>query len=149
MNVTLAQILDAITTTLETATTNPRGESYDELTESIPDLPLLQVYPESANQDPAGGTERTSFGAGVRQTSLVVNADYYARQRSDIGEDMAALVNGIDAITDVLEGQDKKPYFGLDGIKAFAWSWSRVVFLYGDPEQKYIGARFVITLRFF
>jgi len=83
----------------------------------------------------------------VRQTEFVIHADYYAEQRGHIGEDMAALVDGINTLTDMLEGQDQKPYFGLDGLKAFFWRWDRVTFEYGGVG--YVGARYLITVRVF
>ena len=154
MSITLAQICDAIETTLAAATTlsttSARTQSYDELTEGIQDVPLLQVYPESGSQSPPGMTDRHTFGGAgnpVRQTEFLIHADYYARQRSHIGEDMAALVDGIDAIQNILEAQDKKPYFGLTYLQAFAWTWSRVIFNYGGVD--YMGARFVLTVRVF
>ena len=150
MSITLAQICNAIETTLATATTVVRSESYDELTEGIHDLPMLQIYPEGSSQSPPGATDRHTFGGAgnpVRQTEFVIHADYYARQRAHIGEDMAALVDGIDALQDVLEGQDQKPYFGLDGLKAFSWRWDRVTFVYADVN--YIGARFMLLVRVF
>lgn len=149
MSITTAQILDAIEATLSVAPTLARSMSYDELTEGINDTPLLQVYPESGDQDPAGNTDRTTFKAGVRQTNLTINCDYYAQQRKHIGEDMAALVDGIDAMTTIFEAQDTKPYFGLDGIKAFHWAWQHVTFEYGEASIKYVGARFTLTLRVF
>lgn len=148
-SITLAQILDAVEASLSTAPTLARSMSYDELTEGINDTPLLQVYPESGDQDPTDNTDRTTFKAGVRQTNILINCDYYAQQRKHIGEDMAALVDGIDAMTNIFEAQDAKPYFGLIGIKAFHWSWQRVVFNYGDPAINYVGARFTITIRVF
>lgn len=148
-NITLPQILDAIEATLSTAPTLARSMSYDELTEGINDTPLLQVYPESGDQDPTTATDRTTFRAGVRQTNLTINCDYYAQQRKHIGEDMAALVDGIDAMTAIFEAQDTKPYFSLVGIKAFHWSWQRIIFNYGDPNINYIGARFTLTIRIF
>ena len=149
MSITIAQICDAIASTLSAATTTPRTQSYDELTEGVNDVPMLQVYPENGNQDPSGNTDRTTFKAGVRQTMLTIHADYYAHQRVHIGEDMAALVSGIDALTDIFEAQDTKPYFGLEGIQAFSWSWQRVTFQYGDPQYSYVGARFIINVRVF
>lgn len=149
MSITTAQIIDAIETTLSAAPTLARSMSYDELTEGINDTPLLQVYAEAGEQDPTTNTDRTTFRAGVRQTSLTINADYYAQQRKHIGEDMAALIDGIDAMTNIFEAQDAKPYFGLDGIKAFHWSWQRVTFDYGDPAINYVGARFTLTIRVF
>ena len=151
MAITLAQICDAIEATLATATTVKRSQSHDELTEGIHDTPMLQVYPENGRQDAGeGSTDRFTFGGGgnpVRQTELTIHADYYARQRSHIGQDMEALVDGIDAITNVLEGQDQKNYFGLAGIQAFSWRWDRVVFIYAGVN--YIGARFMLTVRVF
>lgn len=154
MAITLAQICDAIEETLAEATTldvlprRGRTQSYDELTESVEDLPLLQVYPENGAQDPGGATDRTTFRGGVRQTEFTIHADYYAAARgTSIGEEMGRLVNGIDAITDVLEGQDEKPYFGLVGIQAFSWRWDRVTFDYAGVA--YVGARFAIVVRVF
>lgn len=148
-SITLAQIIDAIEGALSTAPTLARSMSYDELTEGINDTPLLQVYPDAGDQDPTGNTDRTTFKAGVRQTNFTINCDYYAQQRKHIGEDMAALVDGIDAMTTIFEAQDTKPYFNLDGIKAFHWSWQRVIFNYGDPNINYVGARFTLTIRTF
>ena len=147
--VTLGEIVDAIESTLSAVSTLARSQSYDELTEGMNDYPTLQVYPEDGDQDPSGNTDRTTFGAVVRQTVFTIHADYYARQRSHIGEDMDALVDGIDAMQNVFEQQNTKPYFGLTGIQAFHWSWRRVVFTYGDPQLSYMGARFTITVRVF
>ena len=151
MSVTLGEICDAIESTLAAAITVVRSESYDELTEGVhaADLPMLQVYPESGRQDAGGKTDRFAFQGGIRQTEFIIHADYYARQRAHIGQDMNALVNGIDALQDVFEAQDKKPYFGEDGIQAFSWSWTRVTFVYGDPQLPYVGARFVLVVRVF
>ena len=149
MSITIAQIIDAIEATLSAAPTLARSMSYDELTEGINDTPLLQVYAEAGDQDPTTNTDRTTFKAGVRQTNITINADYYAQQRKHIGEDMAALVDGIDAMTTIFEAQDTKPYFCLDGIRAFHWSWQRVTFDYGDPAIGYVGARFTLTIRVF
>ena len=151
MAITLAQICDAIESTLGGATGLERSESYDELTEGAHpgDLPLLQVYPNDGTTDPSGNTDRTTFRGGVRQTALTIHADVYARQRSHIGEDMKAVVNSMDAIINVLEAQNVKPYFGLVGIKAFAWRWERVTFIYGDPQLPYAGVRFYLSIRTF
>ena len=147
MAITLAELCDGIESALDDATTLARSQSYDELTEGIHDLPLLQVYPESGSQDPAGATDRTTFGAGVRQTEFVIHADYYARQRSHIGEDMAALVDGIDAMQDELEKQNGTRFGFDDSNLAFRWEWTRVQFTYN--EANYMGARFIITVRVF
>ena len=153
VTVTLHQICDAIETTLSTATGLAVSQTFDELTEGIHDRALLQVYPESCSPvDANTRNDRTTAQRGVAVTEFVFHADVYAQQRAHIGEDMAALVPLIDAITARLEAQTGSPLFGLvvggvNVIKSFKWSWSRVVFEYA--EAKYMGARFVITVRVF
>ena len=148
MAITLAQMNSAIESTLATATGLTFTQDFDELSEGINDTPLLQVYWEDTNTDPASGTSMTSFAGRVRQTSLTFFGDLYARQRSHMAEDMAALYPLIDAIQVVLEAQDTAPYFGLDGIKALeSWSARRIVFEYGG--SRYVGGRFIIKLRVF
>lgn len=149
MSITIARICDAIETTLATATTVMASESYDELAEGIHDFPTLQVYWESSNQSEESSTDRFTFQAGCRQTNMVIHADYYARQRSHINEDNKAVVDGADAIINVLENQNTKPYFGLDGLQSFRWEASRVIFVYGDAQTSYVGIRFMIAVRVF
>ena len=91
MAITIAQICDAIESTLGAAVTVARSESYDELTEGIHDLPMLQVYPEGGNQDAGGNTDRASFQAGSRQTSVMIHVDYYARPRRDLAVVVAVI----------------------------------------------------------
>ena len=149
MSVTIASICDAIESTLGAATGITRSQSYDELGESIQDVPLIQVYPEMLRGNATGETDRSSFRGTIRQTEVVIITDLYARQRSHMGEDMKALVNEIDAIIDVIEAQDTKPYFSEDGIKAFNWRGERVTFVYGDNQLPFVGMRFYFTIRIF
>jgi len=155
--VTLHQILDAIETTLSTATGLQVSETFDELTEGVHDRALLQVYPDSVMPvDANARNDRTALNRGVAITEFVIHADLYAQQRTSIGEDMAALVPLIDAITARLEAQQGSPLFGLtisaggktyNPIKSFKWSWSRVIFEYAQAQ--YMGARFIISVRVF
>ena len=138
---TLAQVIDAIESNLSSATGLVRSESYDELTEGIPETPLLQVYPESGEPDLQTYKRRIE--------KIVIHADLYARQRSQIGEDMAKAVTMAEAIFARLRAQDpntNNQLFGLDGIRKFTWTWARAVFEYGDPATRYAGIRFVITI---
>jgi hypothetical protein len=146
---TLAQITDAIEATLSTATGIAFSQSYSELTEDVVDFPLLQVYPEGGQQDPSGNADRSTFRAAVRQTIFTIHADLYACQRAHVGQNMATLLPLIEALTTVIEAQDTKPYFGLDGIKAFSWSWQRVILVYGSTQASYVGARFIFEIRTF
>ncbi len=145
----ITQLIDAVANTLGVASLLERSDSYDELREGMQDAPVIQVYADAANQDPGGGTDRTTFKAGTRQTNLVIFVDLYARQRSHIGEDMAAVYNTLDELAEIIESQDTKPYFSDEAIKAFAWSWQRVMFEYGDPKTVFAGARITINLRIF
>ena len=153
VTVTVHQLCDAIETTLSTATGLQVSQTFDELTEGIHDRALLQVYPQSCSGvDSVNRNDRTTILRGVAQTEFVFHADLYAQQRAHIGEDMAALIPLIDAITARLEAQQASPLFGLtvsgvDPIKSFRWSWERVIFEYA--EAKHMGVRFVITIRVF
>lgn len=146
MAITYDQMLTAVYNHIDAALT-ARGQNFNALTEGMNDTPTIQVYPESC--DPVSsdsGTQTFTFQSGVIQETHVVHVDYYARQRSHLGEDMAALVVGLDAICTAIEAAGCPP-FGLEGIKNFQWSWSRVLFDYGAVS--YVGARFVLRLRTF
>ena len=155
--VTIAQICDAIDTelgeVLVTAGDLTVSQNYDELTEGINDENILQIYPEEESLVSVGSeTHAITFKKSTETTpfideEIVIHADYYARQRSHIGEDMNQLVIGIDAIRNNLKTQNCANPFGLEGIANFQWSWRRVVFEYGGPELRYVGARFRLVLR--
>ena len=149
MPVTIGAICDAIVITFQAAMPSPllvRVESYNQITEGInaADCPLLQVYPEDGTIDQRGGeTDRTTFGGGVRHKMVTINCDFYATQRGHIGEGIERTVDLIDRIIDVFEEQNLKPYFNIEGLKAFSVAWNRVQFDYAGAL--YPGARFVIT----
>jgi hypothetical protein len=116
----------------------------DGLTEGINDERVLQVYPEERPPVSVGsGTVKITL-AGNRDKELIVFVDYYTRQRVHIGEDMALLVTGINAIEENLDAQ-ACPYFEQSKIRSFQYSWQRVIFDYGGVS--YVGARFRLTLR--
>jgi hypothetical protein len=149
MAITYAEICDAIADYLDaTCPVLRRIQSYDEMTEGMQDWPTIQVYPEALETVAAdSGTQWNTFGGALIQETHIIHVDFYARQRSHIGEDMAALVEGIDEICDALEPAGGCPPFELEGIKNYQWSWSRVVFEYASVM--YMGARFVIRVRTF
>lgn len=147
MAITLAQIVDAVETTLGATPGLARSQTYDELSASIPnDVPLLQVYPESGECDAGTDTDRSTFRAGSRQYGFVIHADLFAGTIQPFGERMGTLIGLIDAIMDVLEAQTTT-LFGLSAIRTMSWSWSRAIITYADTQ--YVAARFVITLRVF
>ena len=146
MAVTIAEICDAITAVVGSVATVTRSQSYDELTEGInsADTPLVQVYWEELAMAPPGSTDRTTFIAGRRNKQMAFHVDVYGQQRSHVGEDMASMVGVFDDILTALEAQDEKPYFDLEGIKAWSLTARRVNFDYGDA--KYTGCRAIITV---
>jgi len=149
--ITIAQICDAIESTLSAATGINITQSYDELGEGLnaADLPLLQVYWETLIMDPGAETDRTTFQAGVRQKLFTFHADIYAAPLAHLAQNMETLVDVVDNMLAVLELQNTKPYFLLEGIKAFHLDEARrVVFEYtaGTMPVRYIGARFILSI---
>lgn len=147
--ITDQEICDAIRDTLKEAASLFRWQSYNELSEGMPDTPTLQVYWETDITDPTGSADRLTFKAGMRLTQKIFHADLYACQRKHLGEDMEQLLETKNEIEAIILAQNTKPYFGLDGIKAFQYSATRVTFNYGDPAVNYVGARFAITITIF
>jgi len=154
---TIAEICDAVDTALGEALVTSGdltiSQNYDELTEGMNDIGVLQIYPESGRLTDSlsgqGQTQQMTFGVdGLIQEEITIHADYYATSRANIGDDMAVLIPGIEAIRAKIKEQ-KCPPFGLTGIRTFQWSWERTVWEYGQPELKYIGARFILRMRLF
>ena len=153
--VTIKQICDAIDATLGEVLVLSgdliRSDNFNQLTEGMNDERVLQIYPDEESPVSMGSqAQKLTFGSDpIIDEEIVILCDFYGRQRSHIGEDMALLVSGIDAIRANLKGQNCPNPFGLTGIANFQWSWQRVVFDYGSPELKYMGARFRLVLRTF
>ena len=146
-SITFAQMVNAVEETLGVASSLVDSQSYNELTEGIIDTPMLQVYWESAFQDPSGGSAQSSFKSIIRQTHIVIRADLYAAQSSDLAEDMEKTIDVTEEIITILEEQLSRPFFGLEGIKAFSWTVSRANFTYGDQQTLFMGSRVDISLR--
>jgi len=151
---TIAQICSAINTSLGDALVASgdiiKTLDYDELEEGMNDQKTLQVYPdEETPVSKESGTQMRTFGSDPYiDEEIVIIADYYAIQRGpNIGQEMGELVSGIDAIRANLKAQNCPNPFDLTGIANFQWSWRRVIFDYGGPELKYMGARFRLVLR--
>jgi len=149
MALTIAAICDGIEETLAEATGIKSTKSYDEIPEGVPSLacPRLHVYPDAVGQDVATNTDRTAFGGGVQQSEVLIFVDHFARQRSQMHLDMKAVVEGLDALMDVIEEQERPPFFGVEGIKSFKWSWKRAVLSFSGAL--YAGGRFSILVRVF
>ena len=151
MSLLITTLVNNVTATLGAATGVTYTQSYDELSEGMQDTPTLQVYWQEIVEDAATNNDRTTFRGGVRQKDITIHADLYACRRSHLAENWATMLPLVDAIIDVLEEQDTKPYFNTaaDELKAFSWTASYVNFTYADPSIIYVGARFILRFRVF
>lgn len=143
----LATLIDDINTTIGAASSLQVNQSYDDITEGIPEFPLLQVYPEENPGTELTDTDRVTLGMSTERHSVkeyLIHADLYARPRSFIAEDMKQLVETIDEIEQILDTQDYPDIFGNDNVISFSWSWRRMIFQTAD--QKYMGARFFLRV---
>lgn len=153
--VTIAQMCDAIDTTLGEVLVASgdliKSHSYNELEEGINDPKTLQIYWEETSPVSVGSeTQKLTFtNTPYIDEEHVIHADFFARQRSNIGEDMNAIVIGVQAIKENLKTQNCPNPFGLEGIAHFQWSARRIIWDYGTPELIYPGARFRLVLRTF
>jgi len=147
--ITLTEICDGVETILGAALGVRSSTSASGLTEGVPamDCPRVEVYPDAGVCDPSGSTDRTTFNACTQQCLITIFADLYARQRSQIGEDMRVTTEMIDALIDVLQAQERPPFFGVSGVKAFSWRWKRATFRRADA--RFVGARFTIQCQVF
>jgi len=122
-------------------------QTMEGLTEGMNNTPAIQVYPQEWSTDPNSNTGMSSFQGQIRQSDVVMHLDVYVRQRSNLGEDNAALIRLADQINPVLEGERNKPYFGQEGLKSYSWRGTRVTFVYGTAT--YVGIQYVLTFRVF
>jgi hypothetical protein len=165
--ITLMDICDGIAATFNgmlvtlnagTAPVAVIAHSYDEITEGQQDTPTLQIIPTLSGVDAEapGPSDRSTFGACLRQGEYAFSVEAYPRQRSHAGEDYEAMVRLWDAVEAVLEeqGKDCNPRtgvctaFGIPGIKSFGWSAAAPEpFNYGGAD--YLGFTLTITVRVF
>lgn len=143
------QVCDDIATFLGAATGITTAQSFDDLSEGVPDLPLLQVYPEEGSTDAFTATDRTTFGGAKRVSETVIVVDHYCRVRSNLDQDMHAVVDGQKNVQAKLETIKNPPFFANSSIKAFRWAWRRATFQPGGDLATYVGLRWTITVRQF
>jgi len=152
LDVTLANIADALATTLGAAASVKVAQSYNTLTEGIADgdTPLIQCYWQGWAMDPVtGDTDRATFQGGIRHKEYLFHVDLYASQRTQIQEDMQQVHDTVEELIVIFEEQDTKPYFGQAGIKAWSVEAERAVFDYESGSVRYPGARFLVTVHLF
>jgi hypothetical protein len=153
MALSITTINTAITDTLSSASGLSFTQDFDELGEGIVDTPLLQVYWQGTQTDVVQETDRTTFGKGIAQSRITFNADLYATQRMEIGQDMGVLLPLVDAIHAELDSQ-VSPLFGITDVNGAniiktlePWNANFVIFEYAGFS--FVGARFVISVRVF
>lgn len=147
MRVTLTEMCAAIAHDLKMSQKVKRVMEPREMKESVEDLPLVQLYPQTIEGSGDSQTDRSTFRAGVRERQVVLQIDVFARPRSHIGEDMQATLEVADGVIDRLDQQQGAPYFGLAGFKSFKWSAERAPIV--NNEITYMGMRFTLTLTLF
>jgi len=157
-HITLMDIANDITDTLRAATVLMPGEAmeraftvqaFHELTEGIQDLPTIQVYPTESLTDLNTTTDRTTLRVGVQHTQLVFSLRVFARQRSNLNDDMAAVLACWDAIDQALSGVSMgcKPFFDSEAVKSFRWQ--TVLSIYEYARVAYVGCEYVLTVEVF
>jgi hypothetical protein len=137
--ITLMDICDGIAATFNgllvtlnagTAPVALIAQSYDQLTEGMQDTPALQIFPTDSLVDASTDTDRTTFKGCIKHGEYTFEVRGFARQRSQLGEDMEAVVRLWDALEEVLEdeGTDcvasigRCTFFGVPGVRSISWS---------------------------
>jgi hypothetical protein len=146
-SVAIRDIVTSVASTLIKVGIDVRVQNTEEITESIPQTPLIQVYAEKGRTDSGGSTDRASFGAKVRRRAITIHIDIYGRQRSMIGQDLAVAMDTLDLAIDQMEQEKQAPFFGNPFIREMSWSWERVVFEYGESTTQYSGFRIIIEVK--
>lgn len=125
-----------------------RVQFLDTITEGVPDVPLLKLYLDNGVADAQGTGSRTTMGGGVRQHDIVIKGHLFARQRSQLGEDLAAQCDIWDELEYILDAQKTKP-FGEPAIKEYRYTYTMATLVFGDPATNYSGVEFFLTLKVF
>ena len=140
----LSELIDGIEATLAGAASVDVSQSYDELTESILETPLIQVYPASCPPVSKGSaTQKYTLGGSVRR-EYIIHADLFVCHRHYLPQDMRDFVNYVEEIDAILVGETDCNIFGVSGLGTFKWSWERAQFIYGG--QKYLGAKYIFEV---
>lgn len=151
-NVTIAQVNDAIASTLAPAVQAPnvlgKMQSYGGLGDSITETPTIQVCfahgdGHLSNTEVNRGTFGSASQPPLRQRGWVFWVDVVATERNVMAQDMSKVIALVSLIEDLLDAQQHAPFFGVVGIHTFDWHWDRVT--YEESGRKYAGFRAVIT----
>lgn len=119
MSVTINELTTAVRDTLGAAASIVQAQAGRDISESVPDTPMMQVYLQRFQLSANSQTGTTTFRGGKRHKLYALNVDVYVHPRSTLGDEMEKLETVLDELITILEAQDTKPYFGLDAIDAF------------------------------
>lgn len=144
--ITTATINNAIASTFRRGIPGLKVQSFDDLTEGLPDLPLLQVYWNNFVEDEQTDTDRRAPLKAAVGSDDVFHLDLYAAVRSELYRDIPAVIRLMDDMRAVMY-QQTDTYFGIEGIKGVRWEGRRANLRYGN--EMYAGARFLLTVRVF
>ena len=149
MAILITDMCTGIKSVVELATGVERAYDYNEMPEAVnnADTPALVVYFQALEEDPTNQTSGSSFSHKIRQRNWVFHVDVLAAQRNHLNENNEVMCKMTDAIIDVLETQDRRPYFGVNGAEQFKFTAERVVINLGAVD--FYGIRFIITVRSF
>ncbi len=107
-------------------------QNFDDLTEAVTNTPTMQFFWEGMDiVSSAGETDRHTFGGGERIKDFNFRVDLYIDRSSSLHKLFGHMLPLTDAINDVFEAQNQKPYFGIDGIKSYSFSCERALVEYG------------------
>jgi hypothetical protein len=144
---TITEVVQAIRDELTNSISGVRGQALEEMTESIPDTPLIQVYFEAFQSLDGEVNKQTTFQGALQKTRLTIHVLVFSSKRAHIGQDFAAVTQKADEVVRVLQGQRKQPFFGLQGLKSFGWSAQRAIIEYGKDD--FMGVRFILEFMVF
>lgn len=145
----ISEMTEGVRLQLETSGAFKQAQANLTLTESIPETPLVQVYFET-KEFLNTMTDRRTFAGDrtgerpVKTQNITIYVDIYAAQRAEIGRDVKAVQDLVDEVDEMLEAQTHRPYFNLEGVKAFTYRAERVTI--EVAQNKYAGVRFILTL---
>lgn len=146
--ITEATVCDAIADTFRTQIPSLSVQSYNQLTDGIPELPLLQVYWWKFIEDATTDSDRAASKHTMTVSDDTYRLDLYAKTRSELREDMPAVMDMLSKMREAFYAQTTT-YFGLDAIKSAKWQGQFGLLKYGEPKISYAGARITLTIRIF
>lgn len=148
---TYSQISSGIADTLSAAVGINVVQHELSLSDAIADVPQIQVYMQ--DDEPHETVERTTFKKGVSWNQTIWNADLFAHERGDLGENIRDVYVFGQAIKDVLNTMQNEnvggvpPFFGVDGIQSYHWRAERMTL--EVAAVGYSAIRFVLTLNLY